>query len=63
MVVTQLVLVGVVTNEQVDTVNQQNLVGMLIKFGALGLVGETKIDLTQLGDAKFIWFSFYTWIV
>ncbi len=63
VVVTQPISVGVVTNEQMDITNQQNLVGMFVKYGASGLVGETKMDLTQLGDVEFIWFSFYTWIL
>lgn len=59
VVVTQLILVNVITNEQVDVLNQYNSVGMLVEYGTLGLVGEAKIELTQMSDVEYGFISVF----
>jgi len=57
VVITQLVLASIITNEQTDATNQHSSTCMLVEYGAPRLVSETNIDLTQPNDGKYGFFS------
>ncbi len=49
---TQLVSIGITINGHVNEVVQLDLVGMLVKYEALGFICEGVINFTQPGDAE-----------